>query len=177
MKNNKGVGVGDYVKIVNAESDEPYSNGDILKVIQMDDENGTIWCGTEENQYYLLSDEYEFFSTDNFTKGNLQTGDFVEYRNRRVGIVNIGAGGIAMDDGGYNGLNALTDHLGHTGENDEWIIDKVYRPTEPIAVSFINYHEGRLIFDRSAIQSLKEYTIEELEEILGEKIKIIGNAA
>lgn len=177
MKNNKGVGVGDYVKIVNAESDEPYSNGNILKVIQMDDENGSIWCGTEENQYYLLSDEYEFFSTDNFTKGNLRTGDFVEYRNRCAGIVNIEAGGIARDDGDYNGLNTLTDHLEHTGENDEWIIDKVYRPTEPYTASFINYHKGRLIFDRSAIQAPKEYTIEELEAKLGEKIKVIGNAA
>lgn len=53
----------------------------------------------------------------------------------------------------------------------------MYRPTEPIAVSFINYHKGRLIFDRSAIQAPKEYTIEELEAKLGEKIKIIGNAA
>lgn len=177
MKNNKGVGVGDYVKIVDAECNEPYSNGDILKVIDLDGKSGNIWCENENNQYYIYYDEYEFFSTDNFTKGNLQTGDFVEYRNRCVGIVNIEAGGIARDDGDYNGLNALTDHLGHTGENDEWIIDKVYRPTEPIAVSFINYHEGRLIFDRSAIQSPKEYTIEELEAKLGEKIKIIGNAA
>ncbi|WP_133965141.1 hypothetical protein [Eubacterium limosum] len=177
MKNNKGVGVGDYVKIVDAECNEPYSNGDILKVIDLDGKSGNIWCENENNQYYIYYDEYEFFSTDNFTKGNLQTGDFVEYRNRCAGIVNIEAGGIARNDGDYNGLNALTDHLEHTGENDEWIIDKVYRPTEPIAVSFINYHKGRLIFDRSAIQAPKEYTIEELESKLGEKIKIIGNAA
>lgn len=177
MKNNKGVGVGDYVKIVDAELDEPYSNGDILKVIDLDGKNGHIWCENENNQYYIYYDEYEFFSTDNFTKGNLKTGDFIEYRNRRAGIVNIEAGGIAMDDGRYNGLNALTDHLEHTGGNNEWIIDKVYRPTEPYTVSFIEYHRGRLIFDRSAIQAPKEYTIKELEAKLGEKIKIIGNAA
>lgn len=178
MKNSKGVGIGDYVKIINAWPTEDYKNNDILEVVGLDDDGSDyIICLYRGQKIGVASDEYELHETSCFTKDNLRTGYFVEFNNGEVGIVNVEAGGIAMKGNGYVMLETVTNGLGDTNGCIGWKVSKVYRPTDPRTVSFTAYTEGKLLYDRNIKSNIKEYTIEELEAKLGERIKIIGNAA
>lgn len=177
MKNSKGVGVGDYVKIINAWPTEHYKDGDILEVVKLEDDTDYIDCLYKGEKVGVASEEYVLYAINHFTKDDLSTGDFVEFNNGEVGIVNVEAGGIAMKGNGYVMLETVTNGLGDTNGCIGWKVSKVYRPTDPRTVSFTAYTEGKLLYDRNIKSNIKEYTIEELEAKLGERIKIIGNAA
>ncbi len=177
MKNSKGVGVGDYVKIINAWPTEHYKDGDILEVVKLEDDTDYIDCLYKGEKVGVASEEYVLYAINHFTKDNLRTGYFVEFNNGEVGIVNCEAGGIAMASSGYVTMDSVTDDLGDTDHSKSWEIKKVYKPTCASAVNFVNYTKGKLLYDRNIKSNIKEYTIEELEAKLGERIKIIGNAA
>lgn len=107
------------------------------------------------------------------SKFELQTGDVIERRNGNVEIFIKELDVFICTPTGINGFHTLRNDLVARDRKDEqWDIDKVYRPENAAQCSFGDIHRfGELIFNR--YEAPVEMTMEEICKVIGKNVKIV----
>ena len=134
--------------------------------------NGAAYCDLDYYKcegYTIL--EWADFTNDEFYKGHLKTGDIIQCRDGKVGIINADLGMIIFKDG-WDDLNNFHYDLTSTHEFHELDIMAVRRPKDKSDCGFrafeLNY--GTLVYER---EEVVEMTLAEVCKALGKNIKII----
>ena len=123
----------------------------------------------ERSGYIIL--EWANFMYSEFYKGNLKTGDVIQRRDGKVGIVNADLGTIIFTDG-WDDLNNFHYDLISTHEFHELDIMAVRRPNNKADCNFNAFElkMGTLVYERKEVE---EMTLAEVCKLLGKNIKII----
>ena len=107
----------------------------------------------------------------NFTKANLEVGDFLIQRDGMKMIFLGHDKGMCCNYGGWKDVACISDNLTCSTGRDFDIV-QVYRPSKKHQCCFNHYSEGELVFDAYAS---REMTLFEIEKELGYKIEIVRN--
>jgi hypothetical protein len=135
----------------------------------MNDEHNTYWYGI--SRFELVTEKENMF-----TKKDLRSGMVVEMENGDLWMVIISPEGkpYLFEDGNFDPLSYWDENLDYNGEFPIGaIITKVYSFTPIEGTNLRNkIKNALLVWER---KPAKEMTVEELELILGYKVKIIGD--
>lgn len=114
--------------------------------------------------------EWSDFTTHEFGKSALKTGDIILCRNEEVGIVNRELEIIVIKNDWLD-LNMFLEDLSHV-QMSAWNIVAVRRPTERHHCQFSAFEKeyGELVYERKGPE---EMTLEEVCKALGKEIKIV----
>jgi hypothetical protein len=120
-----------------------------------------------KKDYTIL--EWSDFMNKEFTKADLKTGDVVQRRNGKIGIVNCELGTIISKDG-YSNLDNMRSNL--TAPDEQWDIVAVRRPQAKNHCQFSAFacEYGELVYER---KEPEEMTLAEVCRLLGKEIKIV----
>ena len=106
-----------------------------------------------------------------FTVDDLKSGYRVVLHNKSIGIFMLEGKEHRPIIYGIN--EKLTDKIRfYDGDDDEYAIEEVYR--ESLDANYHMLSDKDLLWSYSMIQQSKEMTINDIENILGYKIKIVG---
>lgn len=123
----------------------------------------------QHNNYTIL--EWADFMHSEFYKDNFRTGDVIQRRDGKIGIVNAYLETIVFKDG-WDDLNNFHYDLTSTCNFDELDIMAVRRPNDKCDCNFnaFKYKQGTLVYER---EEPVEMTLAEVCKLLGKNIKII----
>jgi hypothetical protein len=132
---------------------------------------------THDN-YYLVGCGGNIFTDDMlddqvvFTKADLKDGMVVENRrgNRYIILNNK-----LIRRGGSIWFSDIKDDLTDKDLPDTYSIDKVYKSTAVDLKHLFEDNSLELIWERKKEEPVKEMTVEEIEKILGHKVKVIAD--
>ena len=107
----------------------------------------------------------------NFTKNDLSSGDFIQLRDGRYGVVVRDIDTIVLPNGTYLDINYYNTDLKSKWESVEHDIMKVYRGCKCFD-HCKNYSGKIVVYDREQ-DEVEEMTLEEVCKALGKNVKIV----
>lgn len=143
---------------------------------------GTLYDLIEDTRNFfsrslkIYEDEYtkrmwEELLMKKFTRDDLRSGDFVQIRDGRYGVVVRDIYAIVFPNGTYVDMRCYSSDLKEVG-GKELDIMEVYRGCK--CFNHCNTYSGKtVVYDRSKVDDIEEMTMEEVCKALGKNIKIV----
>lgn len=144
-----------------------------------EDGHDLMYCNTDfyrEEEYTVITfDEFmkEYRDTKRFAKADLKSGMLVGYRNGDYVLVTESKDGfLLVGDGFCHHLADYDDDLMEINGDDDFDIIEIYDlPTEGVYSLYALIDPG---YRTLLWEEVKELTVEEISELLGYKVKVVG---
>lgn len=171
--------VGDKVRVIGATDHRQEHNGQIYTIEDINCRGlkyykrlGIEYYSVKETNYIFYEDEVESVT---FTKADLKDGMVVEIKGDRTEKRFMVLGDKVRGYNEYMRLEAFDDDLTHMSGSELLTIVKVYNSTASALGSYLNSGYLELLWERPKEEPVKEMTIEEIEKIVGCKVKVVGS--
>lgn len=168
--------VGDKVKVVKRakRSMAPGKEKHIGQIFQI-----TGVCERDSFPYTFTNVNYAWCDEElayvEFTKADLKDGMVVEIKERTLSEKYfLVLGDVLLGRRGSLDINRYNDDLTRMNGEDNLDIIKVYKTNAKFLGKIISEEHLEVIWERPKEEPVKEMTIEEIEQVLGHKVKVIG---